>query len=277
MGTITVLSDNGTSTFSSLMNRLRGEWGFSALIDHGGHRILYDTGLSGDVLLHNMKALNIQPGSVDTLILSHNHIDHTGGVMKFLESAGPEVKVLAHPTIFRRTLINVGSGFHDIGPDFSESQLRQACGEFMPVVHEFRLSDDLIVSGEIPRSWGPTHNRFIYDSNGAEDPIADDLALYIETDHGLIVLTGCGHAGVENVLEYGLSLTGEDKIMGVIGGLHLMVYDYRRIGKAVQNILDKDPEFVVPSHCTGNLVDGLIYSGRAKAYRPGGVGTVVNF
>lgn len=276
MSDITVIVDNSASTYTALTKKLYGEWGFSAVVNHEDRRILYDTGLSGDVLIHNMNIMGIDPESIDDVILSHNHNDHTGGLKKFLEYARPGLNIFAHPSIFRRTLINVGLGFHDVGPDFDMQDLKDLRANFIPVEREFKLTKNMIISGEIPRSWGPTHNRFIYDSDGAEDPVRDDMALYIKTGNGLIALTGCGHAGIENIMEYGLRLTQETTIRGLIGGLHLLVYDYPRMEEAVNNIKKRDPRFILPAHCTGNLVEGLIHSSMAEAYKPGGVGTVFN-
>lgn len=265
---ITILVDNYLTQLATLRLRLLAEWGLAAYIHD--YRLLYDTGLTGTALLNNMRALGIDPDEPDTLVISHRHIDHTGGVKKLLEARRRPLRIIAHKNLFARAYArDEGGRLEDIGVDFDEAFLKAKGAELVLIEGPYKLNDAVVVSGEIPRRWGPSHLGAITDN------VPDDMALYINTPEGLVVLTGCGHSGVENIVEYGLQLTGAKRLKALIGGLHFMGLDEKRVREAVEYIKGKEPQMVVGTHCTGVLGQAELVKALGARAGLGGVGVVI--
>lgn len=260
---ITILVDNYVTDLRSLRLGLRAEWGLSMYIHD--LKILYDAGLSGEVLLHNMKALGIGPDEPDVLVISHRHSDHTGGVPALLRSRKRPITVVAHKNLFARAYAKDSIGEVDISAPFDASFLERHNARLVLIERPYEISSGVYASGEIPRSWGPSH------IGAVSDLIPDDMALYIK-DKGLVALTGCGHAGVENIVEYGLKTTGEGSLRALIGGLHFMGLSRERVEEATRYIASKRPQKVVGTHCTGIQGIALLAEKLGDAAQQGGVG-----
>jgi len=261
---ITILVDNYVTTLSSLRDKLLSEWGFSAYIHD--YKILYDTGLSGDALINNMKALKIDVKEPEYVVLSHRHLDHTGGLIKFLEMRNKPIKIIAHKNLFAPAKAKDEKGEINAGVNFTKEDLEKRGAELILIDSPYKLKENLYVSGYIPRNWGPSH------AGGLLDEIPDDMALYIVDKDGLLILTGCGHAGVENIVEYGFKVTNTNKLKGIIGGLHFMGFDEKRVNNIVSYLNSKSPKVVAGTHCTG--IDGisLLRKGLPYAFKEAGVG-----
>lgn len=130
-----------------------------------------------------------------------------------LKFANNNLKIIAHNSIFRKIFSEDNNGLFEISPDFTENELKEHGANFIPVEKPYNIDNNIIVSGEIPRNLGPTHNGHTFDENGGEDLIKDDMALYLQTKNGLAMITGCGHSGIENIMEYGIEITGKIKYM----------------------------------------------------------------
>jgi len=265
---ITILVDNYATQLISVSKRLLSEWGFAAYIH--GYKILYDTGLSGAALINNMRALGIDPDEPNYLVISHRHIDHTGGVKRFLEARSRPITMIAHTNLFTKAYAKDERGnLEDISADFTPEYLREKGVDLILIREPYKITGDVIVSGEIPRKWGPPH------LGAVTDEIPDDMALYIKHRNGLIAITGCGHAGVENIIEYGLQITGLDRLYAVIGGLHFLGLGDDRVRQVVKYLVEKSPGIVVGSHCTGILGMAALRDALPNAFRLGGVGVSI--
>jgi 7,8-dihydropterin-6-yl-methyl-4-(beta-D-ribofuranosyl)aminobenzene 5'-phosphate synthase len=235
-----------------------GEWGFSALVEADGHRILYDTGASADLVLRNARALQIDLSDVEDVILSHNHADHVGGLMTLrreLSQRNPKAMSRAHvgAGIFQPRLDAAGvdhNGLKDIRAQYL------ATGAAF-VVHEqpTELWPGVWLSGPVPRpnpekNWNP--GLWLEGRAGRlEDNVPEDSALLIDTADGTAILTGCGHAGIVNIAEYARQVLGPQPLVAVVGGLHLFAASDATLAWTGAKLKDYGLHNLVAGHCSG--------------------------
>ncbi|ALU11740.1 beta-lactamase [Ignicoccus islandicus DSM 13165] len=272
---ITILSDVYAGLIPQLTQELLAEYGFAALLQKEDVQILFDTGLTGDVLLHNASKLGVEL-KPDYIVISHGHRDHTGGLKKVLEVA--RAPIVVHPDAFDSKFARINGVLREIGIPFKKDQLG------VPVITTrlpLELVDGVYFSGEIPREWGPSHSGLVYrldpEKGIVQDLVKDDAALYVKTPKGLVVITGCGHAGVENVVEYGLKVTNSSNLRALIGGLHLLGANEERIREVAKYLASKSPELVIPTHCTGQIAQYVLMKELGDSYRQGGPGVRCSF
>lgn len=223
-------------------DKFLAEHGLSYLIEHNGQTILFDTGHS-DVFLKNAKTLGIDiHRDIDTIVLSHGHWDHGDG-LGYLEN-----KILiTHPASFIRRFRK---------KDDSNIGLAQGKGEIekkfklITSGKPYQISPSIIYLGEIPREndYEAQTTTFI-DENGNDDFIPDDSALVIIINNELIIISGCAHSGICNILEYAKKVTGLEKIKTVIGGFHLK-YNDLQTRKTIKCFKQQKIKQIYPSHCT---------------------------
>ncbi|MGD9155962.1 MAG: MBL fold metallo-hydrolase [Bacillota bacterium] len=219
--------------------------------------ILLDTGSTADTILYNMNILGLKPESIDMVFLTHCHYDHAGGLTGLLKVINKEVPVIAHPSIFRENyifrpgLINAG-----MAEENSKQAIINNKGRLVLIAEPFNLMDGVISTGEVERTVdfeGPgieTYN--VQDGKLVRDSIVDDMALVLNLkDKGLLVVTGCGHAGIINILKHAMKITGINRIFGVIGGLHLISATSERINKTISFFQEMNIRLVLGGHCTG--------------------------
>lgn len=254
----------GVAIASAVPDALIAEPGFSALLrveKNGRERtLLFDTGVSPTGMVENMRRLGLSLRDVEVIVLSHGHWDHvTGmeGVAKTLGSAG--LPVLIHPEFWSRRRIRFPGGDPVDLPSTSRSALEGAGFEIVEERHpSFLLDGSVLITGEVDRTTGfetgfEGHEAF-RDGGWQPDPlILDDQALILRIpERGLVVLTGCGHAGIVNTVRFARKLTGEQKVAAIIGGFHLSGPMYEPIiGPTVQAFDELSPSLLLPAHCTG--------------------------
>jgi len=234
---------------------LRAEHGFSCWIEVAGKRILFDTG-QGDALIHNANALGIDLSTADALVLSHGHYDHTGALAQVL-ALNPTLPIYAHPDVLiERYSIHTPGEPKPIGmPLASRAALAALPTDQIHWIREpVEIFPNIGLTGPIPRetNFEDTGGPFFLDPEGQRpDPIRDDQALWLKTDHGLVVIAGCSHAGIINTLSAVRMYSGETTLHTVIGGFHLKHASVARLEATAAAFEDMDVEQIVPCHCTG--------------------------
>ena len=274
---VTVLVDNNAVFIDGLLS----EYGFAAAVeaeDERGDRwlVLYDTGQTGTPLLHNMDVLGFKPREFDYLVLSHRHVDHTGGVKRFLEARGKPIPVIAHPGLFEPSYAVVNGVLYEIGFPLSPERLQALGGRLVASRAPLQLFPGAVFSGEVPSSHGPRHTKLVYRASEeglVEDEMRDDAFLALRAGPRVYALTGCGHAGVENIAEYAVKITGAERLGGIVGGLHLLGASEDRLREAADYLASKQPRLVAGLHCTGPYAQPLLRQRLGPAYRYGGTGS----
>jgi 7,8-dihydropterin-6-yl-methyl-4-(beta-D-ribofuranosyl)aminobenzene 5'-phosphate synthase len=265
---------------------LHAEHGFSMLVtvERGDRRshIVFDTGMTPDAMVGNMRRLGVSPGDVEVVVLSHGHFDHTTGLDGFVRAVGrPNIPVVIHPGLWARRRLNI-PGIDPIEiPTVSKRALVGAGFEVVEQREPSLLFDrSVLITGEVARTTGfetgmPFHEAH-HDHGWEPDPlILDDQALIVHVrGAGLVVLTGCGHAGIVNIVRYARRLTGVDRLHAVIGGFHLNGPLFAPvIAPTVDALAELAPEVIVPAHCTGWDASRAIASRLPDAFIQNAVGT----
>lgn len=246
---ITILSENRAGP------GLASEHGFSLWIEAGERRILFDTG-QAEALFKNAASLYIDLSRADTMVISHGHYDHTGGLSRLLAIA-PGADVYAHPGILaRRYSIHDGKAKPVHVSAMSMDAVKSLpAGRIHWLGAPSLVTERIGITGPIPRltDYEDTGGPFYLDPEGLRpDPIEDDAALWIRTDQGLVVCSGCSHAGIINTLVYVGKLNQGARIRAIIGGFHLINAGSRRVERTAEALAALEPDLIVPCHCTGD-------------------------
>jgi 7,8-dihydropterin-6-yl-methyl-4-(beta-D-ribofuranosyl)aminobenzene 5'-phosphate synthase len=243
--------------------------------------VLFDTGSTVDGVVHNLRVLGMNPGEIETVVLSHGHFDHTTGLNGLAKVLQPLPPLVLHPDFWlRRRVALPGREPYEL-PTTSEEKVRTAG---FPVVERrepsLLLDGGLLVTGEIERTTqfeqGLAVHQALRDGQWQPDPlIHDDQALVVNVrGQGLVVITGCGHAGVINTLRFARKLTGIDQVYAVVGGFHLATPAFEPIiWPTVEALAELGPQVVVPAHCTGWRATHALAAAFPDAFIPGSVAT----
>ncbi|MDP6451723.1 MAG: MBL fold metallo-hydrolase [SAR202 cluster bacterium] len=271
---------------------LIAEHGFSALITvtrgDDTHRILFDAGISPNGVVENMRRLDMSPKDIEAMVISHGHFDHTVGLDGLSVSLGGSAKmpVMIHPEFWSRRRIAIPGRSPSELPSTSKSAL---IGAGFEVIEErqpsFLLDSSILVTGEVDRTTEfetgfPVHEAFHDEGGWQPDPlILDDQALVMNVrDKGLVVLTGCGHAGIVNIVRYAKKLTGVENVYAVLGGYHLNGPIFEPIIQATtQALAAYEPQYIVPAHCTGFRAVHALAAAMPDAFIQNSVGTRFEF
>jgi len=253
---VKILCENRTNRSECL-----AEHGLSVYIETAGRRILFDLGAS-DICIQNAKKMKVGLEKVDTVVISHGHYDHTGGVPAFCE-INQTAEIYVHEKAFAE-MYGMENGKLDKEPcgiQWTEAQHRQVAGRLVPTGGTVWLTEDIVVSGTIPRTeeFVPTEVFYIKNRDGSlsPDPMDHEQFLAIrEYDQsgrskGVFVFSGCSHTGVLSCLRYAKSLFPQERLWGCLAGMHL----YHASAKTRKTILDQiaseELDYVLPVHCTG--------------------------
>ncbi|MDQ0286930.1 7,8-dihydropterin-6-yl-methyl-4-(beta-D-ribofuranosyl)aminobenzene 5'-phosphate synthase [Desulfofundulus luciae] len=245
---ITVLSENTVG----LPLGLSGEWGLALLVETAGTKVLFDTGERGNILA-NAAALGINLQEVDALVMSHGHYDHSGGMRDFLRLRG-RLPVYVHPDFFALHYVSQPREQY-IGVPFRQEELESLGADFIFEQEPQQIAPGLWVSGEVPRKTtfekGDSRLFSLENDNKVADPFRDDMSLYCVTDEGVVIILGCAHAGVVNIVEHARQVTGIDRIYGIIGGTHLGPASKEQQEATIAYLKNLDLKFLAANHCTG--------------------------
>lgn len=278
---------NGMSVSGTSVDFLRAEHGFSALIEVADgddrRRVLFDAGMSSDGLVGNLDRLAIHPDTFEAIVFSHGHFDHVMGLDGLARRIGRRnLPVLLHPDFWTRRRLAGPGGVIEM-PTPSRSAIE---GAGFAVVEDrdpsFLLDGMLLVTGEVDRTTDfetgmPPEHQAWRDGNWVPDPaVHEDQAVVLHLrGKGLVVLTGCGHSGVVNILRHARRLTGVDHVHALLGGFHL------RFGTAVAQtvaaLAAEPPDVLVPAHCTSWVAMQTLARDLPEAFRPNAVGSRFEF
>ena len=268
---ITVLADDTVSARSA-----RGEHGLCFYIESVDRRILFDTG-QGLVLADNARALGVDLGLVDTIVLSHGHYDHTGGLPTVLAPARAPVAVHLHPDALQLKYNQTRA----IGiPPAARDALAGPNVRLVPSRAPGEVAPGLFRTGEIPRPHpeeAPAEIFYLDPEGIIPDALLDDQSLYFDTPQGTVVMLGCAHAGVIHILEHVKTLTRNRPIRAVLGGMHLGSATPARMQWVIDHLRHIAPRLLVPMHCTGPKAIAALWHAFPDACRPGGAGAVCEF
>jgi 7,8-dihydropterin-6-yl-methyl-4-(beta-D-ribofuranosyl)aminobenzene 5'-phosphate synthase len=234
--TITVLFDNYLHR-----DDLTALWGFSAYIELPGKTILFDTGSNGRVLLRNAKLLRKEIGKVDTLFLTHHHWDHIGGLDSVIERH-PGIDIVAPSSLSPRLIRDLRSMVRSV--DVVEENAQE-------------VIDGVYTTGMM----------------GEE---VQEQSLVIDTDEGLIVITGCAHGGIVEIAERAKAMLGKEVLL-LVGGFHLADESEERILKVIDALEKLGVTYVSPTHCSGERAIEMFSSAFGAKYIPGGAGKIITF
>jgi 7,8-dihydropterin-6-yl-methyl-4-(beta-D-ribofuranosyl)aminobenzene 5'-phosphate synthase len=245
---ITTLSEN-TANLGFI-----AEWGLSILVEVDGLKILVDTGQSFSAV-HNAQLMGVDLSTVDKIVLSHGHVDHTGGLREILRRSGP-VDILAHPDVWSAQYARRDKEkMQYVGIPFSQEDLESYGARFNLSKEPIHITDRILTTGEVSMTSGyETVDEILFvKENGTfrPDKLADDLSLIIDTDFGLVVILGCAHRGIVNTLRHAQKLTGKELIYAVIGGTHLLRSSTERVEQTIIDLKDMGVQRLGVSHCTG--------------------------
>jgi 7,8-dihydropterin-6-yl-methyl-4-(beta-D-ribofuranosyl)aminobenzene 5'-phosphate synthase len=265
---------------------LIAEHGFSALVTvtkGGSHwHVLFDAGASPNGVVENMRRLDINPADIQAIVCSHGHFDHTAGLAGLLRVLGSSrMPVVIHPHFWRRRRAMFPGREPLELPTMSASALRDGGFDVIEAAEpSFVLDDSVLITGEVPRVSGyepgfPIQQAWLDESWQPDPLVLDDQALIVNVrGKGLVVITGCGHAGVVNISRYATRLTGGQPLLGLIGGFHLNGPLFEPlIPRVLEDLAALTPAALVPAHCTGWRAQHAMAARFGETYIPNAVGT----
>jgi 7,8-dihydropterin-6-yl-methyl-4-(beta-D-ribofuranosyl)aminobenzene 5'-phosphate synthase len=236
-----------------------GEWGFAALVVADGHRLLFDTGARPETVLRNARELKLDLSGVQSVILSHHHGDHTGGLVTLRR----EMTKRNAPAM-GRTYVGAGIFLSRPGGDGRETNEALAVkgeyealgGSFEVIERPKELFPGAWLTGPVPRThpernWSLKRTIRHADGREAEDNVPEDMSLVLDTDKGLVVVSGCGHAGIINTLEFARSQVRDTAVYAAIGGFHLFEADAAALDWTAEKLRACTIKNLLGAHCTG--------------------------
>ena len=275
---ISILCDNNISRSGFI-----GEHGFSALLERKEGNYLFDTG-PGLSLPLNLKALQKDLTGLHKVFLSHGHYDHTGG-LKWVVEQGETMEVIAHPAVFSEHMV-VDPGKPEAAPryvgcPFSREALEDLGANlvFLDRTREAAPGLWFLAGFERDPQFLPEDARLVSRQNGklVRDHLLDDASLLLETESGPVLILGCAHAGILNILDHLKRDLHIDRLRGILGGTHLMFYGEGALAQVIRKIEDFNVDLIAVSHCTGMNAAIRLANHFGDRFRPASAGTVIGF
>lgn len=289
--TVTIVAEDSVGYETPFL----GQHGVSFLLDARGtdargqersSRVLVDVAQLPEPLLYNMEQMEIDPTTIDAIVLTHCHYDHTQGLTEIVTATGKsDLPIIAHPDIFRLnfetepTLRHIGVMNGD-----SRRRVEEAGGTFFLVTDPLQLLPGLSTSGEVPRVTDyenkETNLKTVSDGHVVVDRMVDEQSVYGRVAGiGTVIVTGCSHAGVVNIVKHARSTApaGSDSVAAVIGGFHLIMSDDERIDRTVDDLAAEAVGHVYAGHCTGFPAQAALHRRFGERFTPLRTGDVYRF
>ena len=237
---VVILND----TRNSNEDKFENDDGFSAYIETENNKILFDVGPT-EKFMKNAEKLGIDLNKVDTIVLSHGHYDHGDGLQYF----NNKVEFIAHPNC------TLKRWWKDDHSHYSGIKLTKEELENKYNVHftkePYKINENTYYLGEITRKYPVKLTKWVF-ADGQNDEVLDDSAMVINTENGIIVIAGCSHSGICNIVEHAKKVTNNSKVLAVIGGFHLQEIN-ENTDKVIDYMKDNVKQ-VILAHCTANEV-----------------------
>lgn len=234
-----------------------GEPAVSYYIEDDDINLLLDVGYS-DLFLKNAAELGVDLEKLNTVVISHGHDDHTGGLKYYFEQKHKnKISIVAHPDAFKEKLFDNLK----ICSPFLEEELKEKCNLILSKKH-LEISKNMIFLGEIPQK-----NNFeirkpigkqINNNISQDDYVMEDTAIVYKSEMGIYIITGCSHSGICNIIEYAKEVTKDKRVLGVIGGFHLFEVD-EQVTKTIDYLKHNNIKELYPCHCTSFYVKSEIH------------------
>lgn len=259
---------------------LLAEHGLAYWIEVDEQAVLFDTGQTG-LVVDNATKLGIKLPQADAIVLSHGHADHTGGLPKAVQVA-PQARIVLHPDALqpKYSLKNSTKGAFIGASAECVATVRRAGDRVCWSPEPVEVVKGLFVTGTVPRrnDFEDTGGAFYRDENcQIPDPLYDDQALYCDTHRGLVIVLGCGHAGVVNTVEYIQTLNPGRPLYALIGGMHLLRSGAERIDRTVEYFRKWNFKMMAPCHCTGLHAVSRLWHAFPQEFKGCHVGTMFHF
>ena len=272
---LTILCENSVGVPFDVL----GEHGFSCFVETDSGNYLFDTG-QGYTITRNSLTLKKDLSSIEAIMISHGHYDHTGGLPAVLKQKGP-VDVYGHNDMFARRIWSKEGITRDIGIPFRRSYLESLGAQFKLGSDLVEIGPGIYLTGEIPRESsfekGDDAMTLIAE-NGQEvhpDPLHDDLSMLVKTDKGIIIVLGCAHAGMINIINYAIDKLQTDQIFAVIGGTHLGFATDEQFEETLKVVDSYNIAHIGVSHCTGLEKASMLHARLGERFFFGTVGAVL--
>jgi 7,8-dihydropterin-6-yl-methyl-4-(beta-D-ribofuranosyl)aminobenzene 5'-phosphate synthase len=272
---ITVLAEDSVLYESPYL----GQHGLSFLLEatrgEATRRILVDVGQNPQALLHNMRIMNILPAGIDAIVLTHCHYDHTQGIVAVLHEIGQrELPVIAHPDVFRTHFV-VQPYLRHVGVMQGDSgeEIEKAGGRLYLTKDALEMMPGIMTTGEVKRQTDfeevGIELKTIEGGKIKDDPMLDDISVVSNVEgKGLVIVAGCSHAGVINIVRHAREITGCDRIEGIVGGLHLVDAPDARTKRTVEELSKLNPKWIWAGHCTGFKAQVELYLALGERFSP---------
>lgn len=274
---ITTLIENNADDNGILFN----EHGLSFYIEIDEVKILFDTGKSGD-FIKNASLLKIDLNKLDYIMISHGHYDHSGGFIKLVDNVENAFKIIIGEGFFNKKYkLLEENTYKYLGNSFDEQYINQ---KNIPIKyikeHVFYINENIMIFSNFEKSndFEMLNKKFYLkkDGNYILDHFSDEIVLGIKTKKGLVVILGCSHIGVVNILETIIKRTGMP-IYGIIGGTHLIEADEQRLKNTIKFFKEKDIQVLGLSHCTGECAIEEIKQQFGERFLYNNTGNVIEF
>ena len=272
---ITVLAEDSVLYESPYL----GQHGVSFLLEgvsgENIKRILVDVGQNHEALISNMRTMGISPSIINAIVLTHCHYDHTQGIVRMLREIGrKDIPVIAHPSIFRLHFVTQPCPrYIGIMQDDSKAEIEKAGGSLSLTKEPLVIMPGIMTTGEVKRRTDfeevTTVLKTIENGMVVNDPMLDDISVIANVkDKGLVIVTGCSHAGIINIANQAIEVTGGNKIESIIGGLHLVEASDTIIRRTVEELSKLNVAWISAGHCTGFKAQVELYLAFGERFLP---------